>query len=507
MAETPVTGSGRGAGFLGLLLVGLLMAGLLWLSTAAAGTVPERGSELDRWFEDELAPWLRTRLTAHPRLRGEPLTVAVVDGRAVDPTPDALSAALSQRLHRLLLETPGTVLARRPTPPDWQQPGSPQLDCRPFVARYLLAVETASESGSGRVDVRVMDLDEDSWVSGFVRSWRGRLTRDEQAAGGRSVTAETERGRRGLPYESGQPDLLAGRLAYSLGCGLLAQPEDGLTVWRDESAGAGGYADAVGLVGNYLARAGVIRPAASRDQADLILSGRLHDVDGSLKQLWVSLRARSADGPGGLEATAYVRTEAFPAAAVADAPRSVPTTPAVRVEEPVSDAALASLRVLRLPRPCRPGDCDARGEPLDASRPLPANGSLALEAVSPVEARVFLLELAPGHGLRRLAPADCRPGTGVALGPGTRLRHPLAAAASGATLFVVALRPGGEDRRLAELFTAVPSGCGARPLQAAGLSRWLARFDAAVRGRDVDWQALRLTFEPARGGALLASDG
>ena len=43
-----------------------------------------------------------------------------------------------------------------------------------------------------------------------------------------------------------------------------------------------------------------------------------------------------------------------------------------------------------------------------ALRPLPANGSLALEAVSPVEARVFLLELAPGHGLRRLAPAAFR---------------------------------------------------------------------------------------------------
>jgi hypothetical protein len=183
----------------------------------------------------------------------------------------------------------------------------------------------------------------------------------------------------------------------------------------------------------------------------------------------------------------------------------------VAVDDAPNGPALAELRVLRLTRPCRPGDCDERGRRLDPAVPLPAGAPLALEATSEIQARVFLLELVPDGGLRRLAPGDCRIestgyASGVALGPGARLRHPLDEAVSELTVFAVALRPGGPDQRLAELLADVPSGCGVQPLRDGRLSRWLSRFDAALRGRDVAWRALRLSFGPVSDETLLAYD-
>lgn len=502
----------------GLFLMGLLLVGLLWLSTAAAAVVPERGSELDRWVDGELSTWLRSRLTEHPRLRGEPLVVVAAQGAVADPTPDGLAAGLSERLRRLVLDTPGAVLAREPAPPDWQQPVPPRLDCRPGTARYLLAVEVTAAGGTSRVELRVLDLDDNAWVSGFARSWNGRLTRSERAAAATETAAEGERGRRGLPFEPVQPDLLAGRLAHTLGCGLLSRPEEDLTVWLEPTPDAGGYGTAVGLVGQYLARAGLLRAAPSRDDADLVLSGRLHAVDGPLKQLWVSLQPPADAGFAGVEATAYVRDSGSLSTRqpVDVAAPAVSVAASVAVDDAPNGPALADLRVLRLTRPCRPGDCDERGRAVDPALPLPAGAPLALEATSDIDARVFLLELVPGGGLRRLAPGDCRLesaglASGVALGPGTRLRHPLDEAAPELTVFAVALRPGGADRRLAELLGDVPSGCGVQPLQGGRLSRWLSRFDAALRGRDLAWQALRLSFNPGSvesraDEALLARD-
>ena len=497
----------------GLPLWGLLLLGLLWLSTAAAAAVPERGSELDRWVGGELSDWLRSRLTEHPRLRGEPMIVVAADGAVADPTPDGLAAALSERLRRLVLDTPGAVLAREPAPPDWQQPTPPRLDCRPASASYLLAVEVTVAGATGRVDLRILDLDDGAWVSGFARSWNGRLTRSERAAAKTETTVEGERGRRGLPFEAVQPDLLAGRLAHTLGCGLLARPEDGLTVWTEPAADAGDYGSAVGLVGQYLARAGLLRAAPSRDGADLILSGRLHTVDGPLKQLWVSLQPPAGAELPGVEATAYVRDagQSPPRQAAAVAPPAPPVAASFAVDDAPNGPVLADLRVLRLSRTCRPGDCDGRGRTLDPARPLPAGAPLALEATSDIDTRVFLLELVPAGGLRRLAPGDCRIesagfAAGVAIGPGARLRHPLDAAAPELTVFAVALRPGGADRRLTELLADVPSGCGMQPLRGGRLSRWLSRFDAALRERDVAWQALRLSFGPGADETLLARD-
>jgi len=491
-----------------------VLGSLMWISQGLAA-LPEPGGELDRWFTGELAPWLTGQLTTHPRLRGEPLRVAVVSGEAVDPRPSSLSAGLRDRLGQLLLDQPGVVIAREPAAPDWQQPVPPKLDCRPSPARYLLALDIEPGSQRSRVRLRIMDLDERGWVAGFSRQWQGRLTRDELSATRRSTAVETLRGRRTLPFESAQPDLLAARLAYQLGCGVLAQPEDGLRVWVGEGAEAAGYSPAVRLVGNYLARAGLLRLAGRPEDADLVLSGRLHDVDGELKQLWVSLRPSAKGDLPSLEAAAYVRATVpadAPGGAGSPAPAAglrqpattgMPSPEVVALDERVDQESLNTLRVIRLPRPCRPGDCDARGELLDPSAGLSSSGPLALEATSGIQVSVFLLALRPGKGLERLAPRDCTASTGVTLMPGRRLRHALDGETQAVTMFAIAVDPR-RDRRLARLLADVPAGCGGRPLRGDPLARWLGAFEAVTRERHVDWQAIRLTFNANRPGELLA---
>jgi hypothetical protein len=165
---------------------------------------------------------------------------------------------------------------------------------------------------------------------------------------------------------------------------------------------------------------------------------------------------------------------------------------------------IEAFRVLRLPRPCRPADCEARGEILDPARPLPAGDALVLEAVAGVPADVFLLELAPGRGLRRLAPGECRADAGVGLAPGHRLRHALDEAEGERTLFAIAVGRGFAPAGLARLLAEVPAGCGGRPLAGARLSGWLARLDEAAGSRDVSWRALRLAFLPVDELRLLA---
>jgi hypothetical protein len=483
----------------------------------AAPAVPESGSELDRWVARELAPWLRRQATEHPRLRGGPLTVAVVDGRHPDPKPDALSVGVKERLYRLLLDTRGVDLAPEPAPPDWQRPTPPRLDCRPSPARYMVAIAAAEDDGRGRVDVRVLDLTEDSWIGGFARGWEGRLTRGERSAAQRRTALESLRGARGLPFEARQGDILAGHLARGLGCGLLARPTDLPAVWIDESATAGPYGPAVGLVAQYLARSDLLRLAAEPGEADMTLSAQVHDVDGEIAQLWVSLRPRDGGVPAGIEAAAYVhspRPEASMLARAAPAPASPapadptprPSTVGLEAGATSTGAVLETLRILRLPRPCRPDDCDARGERLDPTLPLPAGQALALEAVTPVPSRVFVLEWDPDSGLRRLAPGACRAETGVSLTAGRRLRHALDAVEGDLTLFVVALPERRAEGRLAGWLARVPAGCGQRLLSGTRLSRWLESFDAAAREGDLAWRALRLAFEPATPGPMLADD-
>lgn len=488
-------------------LIGLLSCLFLPVVSFAA-----QNMDLDDWLARDMLPRLKDQLTTHPRFRGQPLGVVVMRGQDAIADPDQLAADVQEFIVQELTGTAGIVMARKPVYPDWQNVGSPRrLDCRPGNGRYLVGVETGV-SGRAHLKIRILDLDDNAWVPGFAYDWSGRLNSDERARLNSRTSVETLRGRRTLPFQPDQPDLLAARIAFTLGCGLLAQPEIALRAWVDD-ASANEYGGAtLSLVGNYLARADVLRLTDDREQADVILTAEMHPVDGQLKQYWASLRPvkAGAEMPS-LEAAAYVSAlddvPAFvdPQQVADDDSTSVP----MPRQGDGSARAMAKLNILRLPAPCRSGKCDWVGETLDPAAPLPVSDSLVLEVTSEVEQRVFVLAIIEGKGLTRLVPSACNGGNGVNIGSGKRMRHPLAAdrpSSAGLSVFVVSDPNPRGTRQIANLISQVPAGCTTRTLSGAKLERWLQRLDDAMNNesRFVAWNGLRLSFEEHAEAALVA---
>lgn len=476
-------------------LVSAMLVLLASTTTQAAGSE----QDLERWITASLIPGLEQQLASHPRFRGQPLGIAVMQGQSIVASPDGLSVDVRDRLDRSLRGTAGVVMARESVLPDWQRPGGPpRLDCRPGNGRYLIGV-SADGAGHRRahVQVRILDLDENAWVSGFAYDWRGRLSGEQAARLARSTAVESLRGQRDLPFQPGQPDLLAARLAFTLGCGLLAQPEIGISAWVDDEADDG----TLKLVGSYLARADVLRLTDSRADADVILSARTHDVSGQLKQYWVSLRpTRDTDLMPSLEAATYVSSPASTASVPAAAALvDVPVAPALEGHRIAFD-------VLRLPHSCRPGRCAWSGETLDPRAPLPSSDRLALEVRSDVEQRAVILAMTE-RGLVRLAPSQCGDITALKVGPGLRLRHPLDATElphGPRSVFVIATTPGKTAHRLASLANRVPADCSRGTMSGTRLEHWLSSLDDLARdaGSALSWEALRLRYDDGDKGMM-----
>ncbi len=346
-----------------------LLAMLHLPAVVAASPTPD----LDRWLSNDLLPKLKDQLTGHPRFRGQPLGVAVMRGQQIVADPDQLAAGIRTLIVQALTGTTGIVMARQPVAPDWQQVGSPRrLDCRPGNGRYLVGVETgAAGAGRAHLKIRILDLDDNAWVPGFAYDWSGRLNGEERTKLSRKTSVETLRGQRSLPFQPDQPDLLAARIAFTLGCGLLAQPEVEIRAWVDD-ASADEYGGAtLSLVGSYLARADVLRLTNDRDQADVILSSRIHPVAAELKQYSASLRpVGSESNMPSLEAAAYVSAPRGSRRPISRLRSMSPPKRLCSRQTPLRGACADHLKVLRLPAPCRPGRCDWVGETLDVSARL-----------------------------------------------------------------------------------------------------------------------------------------
>ena len=155
------------------LFAGRLVAAALMLLAGPALAA----SDLERWFDDELTPWLTETMATHPRFKGETVRVTVFDGEDEHPRPDLLSTDLAAGLETALSGQSGVRVAWKPAPPDFR-PGSTasELHCRPPEESYLIVVDTTRVRGQQvRVRVRLLDLGERSWVSGTSRQWSGPL--------------------------------------------------------------------------------------------------------------------------------------------------------------------------------------------------------------------------------------------------------------------------------------------------------------------------------------------
>ncbi len=480
-------------------LLVLLTLGLIRPLAAVAA------EEIKVWLDKEVTPWLTEQLSTHPRFKGLPLQISVMRGGEPESRPDGLSLWMAERLGDRLAAAPGIHLLAPGGETALDYDGSGRIDCRPSPARYLLAVETDARGLDARVQVRVLDLDDRSWVAGFSRSWNGRLTSTERRRLGERHELEWLRGQRSLPFASGQPDLLASRIAASLACDLRAHPAEDLRARVMPSTEEGVTVATAELVAKHLARAGVLRLVESAASANVLIRGEAHDLEDGLRQIWVSVRPASPDEAlPSIAAAAYVGEAAAPAVAE---PRSrtmvaqVPDTPSAPVAAPLP-GGIEPLRLLRMEQPCESGQCSGPASLVPAAAVALVDTRLVVEIEARSTAEVYLLALRSGRGLVRMAPAGCDIAAPVQLPAGTRLRHPLfsqAAAlgdADSLTVFAVVVSQDRASGRIRDLVEQLPSDCGGRALNGAGLERWNRALAKATAKRDhgLEWRGLRLDF-------------
>lgn len=478
------------------------LAGMLvvLLSLSLSPVEASEASELTHWTDSVAVPWLAGQLTTHPRLKGQPVRVVALSGAVRTPAPDGLTNSTVQRIREALATRPGVLLVAD-AGADWRNyDGSRRIDCRPARERYLIGIEITTDGDSdARLIIRLLDLDDNTWAAGFVTTWDGRLERDERRLLRGRHPVEDLRGERALPFDPGQSDLVASRIAASLACDLLAHPAEDLRAAVVVDGAGSPAAMAATLVANYLARAGAVRLMSDPKFANVLISGETHPLGSDLHQLWVSVRPGQPDGDlPSLSSAVYVHEAALavtvpghttlapPSATVADANRSV---------------ALESLRIVRLPVPCRPGACAADGAEIDVDAVNVADPRLALEVATETGGNVALLALRPGRGLVRMDIAGCNGPKSVQLSPQERLRHPLFAHDPPADVTVFALATGSEEARLrlSRLLADVPSDCRGFGLAGRKLDRWLRNMErmASELESEMDWRGVRLGLDPA----------
>jgi len=449
--------------FPGALTVWLLAVTLL-------APVTGRASGLDEWAEQNLLPWLTGQLADHPRFKGEPVRVAVFRGAEEDPTPDLLSAGLVDDLERELSRHPDIRLVHRPAGPDWDNQRLPtRLPCLPAAETYVVAVESRAMPGAmADVQVRILDTGDSEWVPGAVREWHGRLTGDQQRALGQKGVRDDLRGRRELPYRSGQEDLLAARAAHALGCALLAHPADNLTVWPEDTAADDEAGRIARLVPRYLARSGVLRLAGSRSEANMVLAVDFQPLDAEMRQVWIALGP--ADGSPELPS---VRTSFYASAPQVALASSRPVT------ADGSRAPDAGLVLELVQSRCRDDGC--REDDF-------------LEVRSPGARHVELIAVARDGAILRLYPAPCP--TEVMVDEAGVLRWPLTADDRQTLLAAFAVAAGTRDGAdaLRREFGALPTVCdggGIRGAAARGRLVALERRLAPYTG-DIHWRQVRI---------------
>ena len=470
------------------------------------------GQSLEQWLDSDIAPWLSEQLATHPRFKGQPLRVVVMRDAEPDPSPDGLSLWAVERINDRLATAAGIHLLAAPAETERSYDGSGRLDCRPSVARYLVALESQAQGSGVRIQVRILDLDDRSWVPGFARTWRGNLEPAQRRRAGERHPVEALRGQRDLPFAAAQPDLLASRLAADLACALRAHPAENLKarVVPDENDPLA--AATAELVANYLTRAGSLRQAQGTATANVLIASETHELETGLRQLWVSVRPAEPDQElPSVAAATYVRVGpmAPPPAAptmLADAmPAPMPGPTPMReldVQPGFAGVRIEPLRLLRMDKPCEPGRCAGNAELVRPDEVDLLDPRLVVELTSGAETDVYLLALRSGRGLVRMTPAGCTVSAAIRLSPGQGLRHPLFAANAGLgdadtlTVFAVAFGVDQGPADIRDLIQQLPSDCGRRALNGATLERWnrsLVRASAGA-GQAYQWRGLRLDF-------------
>ena len=493
-----------------ILIFVLLAAGCATTSGGGDWTRFSNGS-LDAWLVREAVPMFAETLSQHPRFNDETIRVAVMTGEEVDLRTNALNASLRNAVHSRLLREPGLTLVLQDSPPDCRAPGN----------GYYLGLElTRGGRNQAQAQLRLYDIVEARWVSGFTSQWRGQLSTSQQRLAAKPEISENARGLRVLPFESGQSDLLAAYLARDLACELRRRGDDELVV---QPAGH----NAAGLVAGNLAGDHGIAVATN---GQLTLDTRLHEVGDGLYQVWAILTPQGEAGGRTLAASAYARAPLLGKPATATTEPATATEARVAASREPAVAKSGSEAVIAVPRRPTPRRA-TQTRPLlrKAQIVTPANyegcsGSFwrgqgiargtdalvshddcfAIEFDAHPKAQVFIVGLDTSKDVVRLYPSSCSPG-GLRRGQLAAHRFPADSAIGWdsrlgtETIFIIAARDRAAAERVERLVRSLPAACSDKATYAAGRG-WLDHLRTVVDslGDEVSVETLRIQHTPGR---------
>jgi len=477
---------------------------LLLLLTAAMTNAASRHSDLESWFSGDLLPYVERELGTMPRFRNESFRFVVMQDDSPQSEGSALALGLRDRLRDAMSDVPGIRIA-------WQgdQPGvglvagSQPLDCTQNEANYFIGLELTG--GDGRpfvIRVRALDLEERTWVPGFLAEWQGDLTRSQYIEFRRIGADPTFRGERNAPWVESETDLMAAHLAYELGCKLLRQSGDEYVIATGNVNGDADRTSAlVELVSNNLAGLPALQFGSGESNA--VIGGKAHRIDDDLYQYWVTVTPLDPDSEmTALSADAYIRIE--------DEFQAAELVPESTFRVPSGEHSfLSGLSVVRLGRP---GACVANSRYWsDASSVARSRDDcFALEIEANEDAVMFFLNHQLNNGLVRLADENCaRHSLARVVRADEDVRLAVGGIQSGSwlesgewslsprhdTYYVIAATSTEASRALSRHIQELPQRCSEsmRPgLEGAELKRWLEDL-TAITGHwpaAVDWRSI-----------------
>ena len=377
-------------------VLGILVAASLVSMPAMA-----REKDVERWVEKDLANYLARELAGHPRFKSAPLRFVVARNGTPVANVDRLSLQLRDDLQRAVVDTPGITVAWQPGDLAAHRVAAPTtVDCSADEAQYIIALEVrATGKDEAEVSVRALDAVENSWVSGFGKQWQGRLSRRQWRLAQQPASDRTFLGQRSVPYEQTETDLVAAHLAHDLRCELMRQVS-GEYVVAPEKDGSDERGDSVlDLVSKNITGLSSLQIAVDELQANALLQGQAHLVDGDLHQYWITITPTdTSDDLQPISTSVYVKVpQRFMSA--------VPASSSKRAIELQSGAIFESLRLVKLESSSAcPRRQQGFGTSIYASRRADC---LALEINTHDDAVVFVLNHQQNNGLVRMADEDC----------------------------------------------------------------------------------------------------
>ena len=486
------------------------------ISCCLATVASAKERNLDRWFDDELVPYVTSQLTEHPRFKGETVMFVVLEDNVPASVSNSLAISLRDRLLDAALNTAGVSIGWRQARSSPAQ-GTQPIDCTRNNVHYYVGVEISQRiDGRYAVGIRALDLEDRNWVTGFGNDWRGQLSTLQRNAFRQSETDPTFLGARDVPFAADEADLLAAHLARELSCALLRQTSGSYII--DAAYGSeddDSLASTVELVGNNLAGHDALELTNDSERVNAQLSGKAHRIDGALFQYWLTVTPMDPDDElSTLSTSAYVLRPGIRFAAESG-PSAAPIRQQTSLNMPPAGAStvLGSLRVVRSNDSLA---CNSSGEPSlhHAAYSNYRRDCSLLAADLRNDAVLFLLEHQANHGLVRLGDSACRSRTTPRLlTRDESMRWPLPGATIRGsdtreigewllepgvdTYYALAVTDSSAARQIANLIDELPIRCGStiRPgLKNNALRRWLDEFAvlAARHVEHVDWRAIQV---------------